>query len=228
MFYIRTLIIVILLWLNFYINLQNWFNVYNFNLEFFVHFSFLKKYIDWLTDWLIDWVTDWLIDWLIDWLGNYWKHLGNGLITFILITFSKSNLVNFIVQIEIRVFKLNNVGYMILMQFSDRPFRYDSETLGGFLAWRRAFEFNSRPKQKRVIWTYNNCCLKGFWISRSSHRKCSLKKCFLRNFAKFTDKHLCQSLFFNKVAGLRQNTSGRLLLNISNILIIFCWLYRSS
>ena len=30
---------------------------------------------------------------------------------------------------------------------------------------------------------------------------CSVKKVFLRNFAKFTGKHLCQSLFFNKVAG---------------------------
>ena len=39
----------------------------------------------------------------------------------------------------------------------------------------------------------------------------------LRNFAKFTGKHLCQSLFFNKVEGLKalglehlflQNTSG--------------------
>ena len=29
-----------------------------------------------------------------------------------------------------------------------------------------------------------------------------LKKCALRNFAKFTGKHLCQSLFLNKVAGL--------------------------
>ena len=30
------------------------------------------------------------------------------------------------------------------------------------------------------------------------------KKGVLRNFSKFTWKHLCQSLFFNKVAGLRQ------------------------
>ena len=29
------------------------------------------------------------------------------------------------------------------------------------------------------------------------------KKCALKNFAKFTGKHLCQSLFFNKVAGFR-------------------------
>ena len=40
----------------------------------------------------------------------------------------------------------------------------------------------------------------------------------LRNFAKFTGKHMCQSLFFNKVAGLRPrlatlNTFGRLLLH---------------
>ena len=27
------------------------------------------------------------------------------------------------------------------------------------------------------------------------------KKHFLKNFAKFTGKHMCQSLFFNKVAG---------------------------
>ena len=74
---------------------------------------------------------------------------------------------------------------------------------------------------------------------RSSHRRCSVRKDVLKNFAKFTGKHLCQSLFFNRVAGLRpatllkkrlwhrcfpvnfvkflripflQNTSGRLLL----------------
>ena len=32
---------------------------------------------------------------------------------------------------------------------------------------------------------------------------CFVKKGVLRNFAKFTGKHLCQSLFFNKVAGLK-------------------------
>ena len=37
---------------------------------------------------------------------------------------------------------------------------------------------------------------------RSSHRRCSVRKGSLRNFAKFTGKHLYQSLFFNKVAGL--------------------------
>ena len=31
----------------------------------------------------------------------------------------------------------------------------------------------------------------------------SVRKGILRNFAKFTGKHLCQSLFFNKVGGLR-------------------------
>ena len=38
---------------------------------------------------------------------------------------------------------------------------------------------------------------------RSSHPKVFCKKGVPRNFAKFTVKHLCQSLFFNKVAGLR-------------------------
>ena len=36
---------------------------------------------------------------------------------------------------------------------------------------------------------------------RSSHLEVFCKKGVLRNFAKFIGKHLCQSLFFNKVAG---------------------------
>ena len=39
-------------------------------------------------------------------------------------------------------------------------------------------------------------------VFRSRHRKCFVKKYVLRNFAKFAGKHLCQSLCFNKVAGL--------------------------
>ena len=38
---------------------------------------------------------------------------------------------------------------------------------------------------------------------RSNHQRCSMRKGVLRNFAKLTGKHLCQNLFFNKVAGLR-------------------------
>ena len=76
---------------------------------------------------------------------------------------------------------------------------------------------------------------------RSCLQRCSVRGGILRNFAKFTRKHLCQGLFFNKVAGLRpatllkkrlwhrcfpvnfvnllrttflQNTSGGLLLNV--------------
>ena len=37
---------------------------------------------------------------------------------------------------------------------------------------------------------------------RSSHQMCSMKKVVLRNFTKFTRKHLCQSLLFVKAAGL--------------------------
>ena len=41
---------------------------------------------------------------------------------------------------------------------------------------------------------------------RSSRPEVLSKKGVLRNFAKFTEKHLCRSLFFNKVAGLRLAT----------------------
>ena len=43
-------------------------------------------------------------------------------------------------------------------------------------------------------------------MGRSSRPEVFCKKDVLRNFAKFTGKHLCQSLFFNKVAGLRPAT----------------------
>ena len=36
---------------------------------------------------------------------------------------------------------------------------------------------------------------------RSSQRKCSVKKGVPGKLAKFTGKHLCQSIFFNKVTG---------------------------
>ena len=36
--------------------------------------------------------------------------------------------------------------------------------------------------------------------------RCSIKKCVPKNSAKFTGKHLCQNLFFNKVANLRPAT----------------------
>ena len=39
------------------------------------------------------------------------------------------------------------------------------------------------------------------WIS--SRQWCSIKKPVLEQLAKFTGKHLCQSLVFNKVAGVR-------------------------
>ena len=37
--------------------------------------------------------------------------------------------------------------------------------------------------------------------TRSSHQRCSVRKGVLRNFAKFTGKHLCQVLFSHKVTG---------------------------
>ena len=44
---------------------------------------------------------------------------------------------------------------------------------------------------------------------RSSHRRCSVRKFFLRNFAKFTGKNLCQSLYFNKAADLSPATLSK-------------------
>ena len=53
--------------------------------------------------------------------------------------------------------------------------------------------------QKRYI-------LPRFKNIKSSRPEVFCKKGALENFTKFIGKHLCQSLFFNKVAGLRPAT----------------------
>ena len=58
---------------------------------------------------------------------------------------------------------------------------------------------------------------------RSSHPELFCKKGVIRNFAKFTGKHLCQSLFFNKVSGLRPaNLSKR-----GSGKDVFAWILRN-
>ena len=50
-----------------------------------------------------------------------------------------------------------------------------------------------------------------------------VKKVTLKNFAKFTSKHLCQSLFFNKVAGWKPAT----LLKKDFGIGVFLWILRN-
>ena len=63
-------------------------------------------------------------------------------------------------------------------------------TVGLFLLSKRKSN-NGKPKGQFLIKDRG-----------SSHRRCSLKKGVLRNFAKFTGKHPCQRIFLNKVEGL--------------------------
>ena len=58
------------------------------------------------------------------------------------------------------------------------------------------------------IWNHLNKCTYKInfldwiiFIYRSCQWRCTVKIYVLKNFAKFTWKHLCQSFFFNKVAG---------------------------
>ena len=54
--------------------------------------------------------------------------------------------------------------------------------------------------------TYSEIFHEGLECIRSNHRRCSVRKSVLIDFAKFTGKHLCNSFFFNKVSGLRPGT----------------------
>ena len=52
------------------------------------------------------------------------------------------------------------------------------------------------------------------YSSEAVSRMCSVKKSVFGNFTKFTGKHLCQSLFFNKFAGTSDVFTYRLNLKI--------------
>ena len=61
---------------------------------------------------------------------------------------------------------------------------------------------NQCPKISFLIHAVLFCKILKDFLCRSSHRWCSIEKGgALKNFAKLTRNHLCQSLFLNKVAG---------------------------
>ena len=70
---------------------------------------------------------------------------------------------------------------------------------------------NSLRKIATQIYTTMSLCklIMNFYFTilvslfKSNHRRFSMKKGVPRNFTKFIGTHQCQSLFFNKVAGLR-------------------------
>ena len=54
---------------------------------------------------------------------------------------------------------------------------------------------NIFPEYKSLVSKTIKFYKKIVMISRSNHQRCSIKKGVLRNFVKFSGKHLCQSLF---------------------------------
>ena len=69
--------------------------------------------------------------------------------------------------------------------------------ISGYLYWNKVLIYPVILLFGRFIFLY---------LFRSSYRRCSVRIRVLRNFGKFTGKHLCQSLFFNKVADIRPET----------------------
>ena len=61
-------------------------------------------------------------------------------------------------------------------------------------------------------------------ISRTSRLKLFYEKGAFRDFGKFTGKHLCQSLFFNKVASLRPANVAKFLRTLSLTELLRCLL----
>ena len=74
-----------------------------------------------------------------------------------------------------------------------------------FLYSRFLFCLQRKPETLQILYfskdlTLQAKCIKYLLIFRSSRSDVFCKKGVLRNFAKFVGKHLCRSLYFNKVA----------------------------
>ena len=78
--------------------------------------------------------------------------------------------------------------------------------MGNDLKWVTFCFNNSTGNFKKVFLNKFSLMRKLVHMVRSSRPEVFCKKGVLRNFTKFTGKHLCQSFFFNKVAGLRPAT----------------------
>ena len=85
-----------------------------------------------------------------------------------------------------------------------------------FCCWNKQEIINKRRHEKMEN------CKANHILDRSSDQRCSVRKDVLRNFTKFTE-HLCQSLFFDKVAGLRPAT----LLKRHSATSVFLWTLRN-
>ena len=78
-----------------------------------------------------------------------------------------------------------------------------------------SFLYDRDLRLERVKWKHGVHCVKYeilsviyslIWIGRGSCSEVFCIKGVLEKFAKFSGKHLCQSLFLNKIAGLRPAT----------------------
>ena len=67
-------------------------------------------------------------------------------------------------------------------------------------------KFGIKLRKEALHYNFLVANLRSLRGNRSSHRRCSVRNGILRKLAKFTGKHLCKSLFFNKVSGLRPLT----------------------
>ena len=67
------------------------------------------------------------------------------------------------------------------------------------------------------------------WCERNSRPEVFYQKAFLSNFTKFTRNHLCQSLFFNKVAGISKFLRTPLLTeHLRWLFLIWAFIWRLS
>ena len=89
----------------------------------------------------------------------------------------------------------------VIRLLQGRGFKIDRQNVRGILSNHYLSEsFVHKTESKIDVICVSKALVKDGDICRSSRPEVFCKKGVLKNFGKFTGKHLCQSLCFNKVA----------------------------
>ena len=99
--------------------------------------------------------------------------------------------VDSLIEINSIITSSNNIT---LRKVNVKPYRFDKMYMAKELTKDKLCQMIGQFKERKITSTKFYSIL----LNRSSRLEVFCKKGVLKNFAKFTGKHLCQSLFFNK------------------------------
>ena len=120
----------------------------------------------------------------------------------------KNLVLSFVQRRTFKLFCLSHFQYLDFNPYQLRILPFGKVKLTeAMVKSSRTPKWELHPISYPVNFVKHNLVTSLFPTLRSSRQRCSVKKGVLKNLAKFTGKHLCQSLFLDKTTGLRSAKS---------------------